>query len=160
MIMTTITAIDYALMAGASYISNRDLINSFPVPSGWLGVRQDNQPSGFEAISFINGTSIATSTDIVISFAGTDFSQPGTDFLHGNIPLALGRVSDQLKQAADYYLQVKALNPGATITLTGHSLGGGIAALIGVFFGQTTFTFDQAPFALTATLGPTVLKNY
>jgi hypothetical protein len=72
-----ITAIEYALMAGASYISNRNLINQFPVPSGWLGVRHDNQPSGFEAISFINGASIATSTEIVISYAGTDDNGKG-----------------------------------------------------------------------------------
>jgi VCBS repeat-containing protein len=157
-----ITAIEYALMAGAAYISNRDPINQFPTPQGWLATRHDNPPdgSGFEAISFINGATIATSTEIVISYAGTDFSQPASDFLHGNIPLVLGIVSDQLKQAADYYLTIKALNPGAHITLTGHSLGGGIAALIGVFFGETAFTFDQAPFAETAKLGAAVLKNY
>jgi len=78
-------------MAGASYISNRLEINRFPTPSGWLGVRRDNNlTSGFEAISFINGASIATSTEIVISYAGTDFSAPGTDFIQANIPLASG----------------------------------------------------------------------
>jgi len=157
------TAIEYALMAGASYISNRDPKNQFPTPQGWLGFAHvPNNPdypmftgvSGFEAVTFTNGT------EIVISFAGTDFSQPGSDFLHANIPLALGIVSDQLKQAAEYYLQVKALNPGTPLTLTGHSLGGGIAALIGVFFGETAFTFDQAPFALTAKNGATTLKDY
>ncbi|MHB1619269.1 MAG: lipase family protein [Sulfuricella sp.] len=151
------TAIEYALMAGASYISNRASINRFPVPQGWTEItdlRKNDPISGFEATSFTNGT------DIVISYAGTDFSQPGSDFLHGNIPLVAGIVSDQLKQAADYYLTIKALNPTAHITLTGHSLGGGIAALIGVFFGETAFTFDQAPFALTAKNGATVLKNY
>ena len=69
--MTTLTTSDYALMAGASYISSRGQINRFPVPSGWLGVRYDIEPSGFEAITYINGTSIGTSTDVVISFAGT-----------------------------------------------------------------------------------------
>jgi len=147
--MATISAIDYALMAGASYISNRDLINRFPVPSGWLGVRHDNQPSGFEAISFINGASIATSTDIVISFAGTNPLQMG-DWTSGNVPLAFGIVSDQFKQAVDYYLQVRKDNPDANITFTGHSLGGGIAALMGVFFGKQAVTFDQAPFAKMA----------
>lgn len=95
------TAIEYALMAGASYISNRADVNKFPVPQGWAKVMNPDSyfrdpVSGFEAISFTNGT------DIVISYAGTDFSQPGSDFLHGNIPLVSGIVSDQLKQAADY----------------------------------------------------------
>src|SRR3990167_7079734 len=119
------TAIEYALMAGASYVSNRPDVNQFPVPNGWLGVKHDTQPSGFEAISFVQaGTTLATSTEIVISYAGTDFSKPGTDFTQGNIPLAGGYTSRQLEQAADYYLQIKTLNPDAHITFTGHSLGG------------------------------------
>jgi hypothetical protein len=153
------TLIDYALMAGDSYISNRADINRFPVPSGWVKVTNPDSyardpASGFEAIAFTNGS------EIVISYAGTDFSQPGSDFVYGNIPLAMGIVSKQLEQAADYYLTIKALNPNAHITLTGHSLGGGIAALIGVFFGETAFAFDQAPFAETAKFGAQVLMNY
>jgi hypothetical protein len=87
------TAIEYALMAGASYISNRDSRNQFPIPQGWLKVinpdsyfRDPN--SGFEAISFMNGVDLAHSTEIVISYAGTDFSAPGTDFTQANIPMA------------------------------------------------------------------------
>ncbi len=151
------TAIEYALLAGDSYISNRDPINQFPIPAGWqlYSTWPADSVTGFEASTYRNGT------DVVISFAGTDFSQPGTDFLHGNIPLFFGIVSDQLKQAAEYYLQVKALNPN--VTITGHSLGGGIAALIAVFFGETAFTFDQAPFAATAQMssqGAVILKAY
>lgn len=159
------TAIEYALMAGASYITTRPDINKFPVPQGWTPFFPVPDPTtasvfpataGFEAVSFIN------STEIVISYAGTDFSTlgGGGDWLRGNIPLALGNVSTQLEQAAEYYLQVKANNPNATITLTGHSLGGGIAALIGVFFGERAFTFDQAPFARTALAGATILRDY
>lgn len=32
------TAIQYALMAGAAYISNRDPMNRFPIPQGWVKV--------------------------------------------------------------------------------------------------------------------------
>jgi len=75
------TDIQYALMAGASYISTRPEINQFPVPSGWTETKHANPEdgSGFEAISFINGTTIATSTEIVISFAGT-YAKPPSIF--------------------------------------------------------------------------------
>ncbi|MDP2760685.1 MAG: hypothetical protein Q8O64_09850, partial [Sideroxyarcus sp.] len=158
------TAIEYALMAGAAYISNRDPINRFPAPQGWLATRHDNPPddSGFEAISFINGTTLSNSTEIVISYAGTDgdgggfFSNPD---MQADVALAAGLWSDQLGQAAAYYLEIKAINPGATISFTGHSLGGGLAALISVFFGETAFTFDQAPFR-SALVQAQNLKSY
>jgi len=63
-----ITEIDYALMAGASYISTRSEINQFPVPEGWfepIEKRTRDDSTGFEATHFIRGT------EIVISFAGT-----------------------------------------------------------------------------------------
>lgn len=78
------TTIDFALMAGVSYRSNRDPNNRFPIPLSWGEVPESyrNLPSGFEAISFVKGS------EIVISFAGTG---PGWgDWTHGNTPLALG----------------------------------------------------------------------
>ena len=141
------TTIDYALLAGVSYRSNRDLKNRFPVPSDWIeiaGTYRNLPNSGFEAVSFTKGN------EVVISYAGTDFSSLGTDFFYGNIPLALGNLSDQLRQAADYYLQIKQLNPGAAITFTGHSLGAGLASLMAVLFDENAYTFDQAPFRASA----------
>jgi hypothetical protein len=100
-------------------------------------------PGGFEAISFQSGN------QIVIAYTGTN---QFTDWTSANVPLAFGLPSDQLYQAALYYLEVKAANPDATISFTGHSLGGGLAALMAVFFDETAVTFDQAPFANAATL--------
>lgn len=165
------TAIEYALMAGAAYISNRPEINQIPIPQGWAEFfHVPNNPdypmftgaSGFEAVSFQN---VSNPNEIVISFAGTDFSKGiaslfNSDFWNGNIPLITGTSvngADQLVDAVEYYLQVKALNPGAHITLTGHSLGGALAALVGVFFGEAAFTFDQVPAAATAMSAPAIL---
>ncbi|MBZ0093954.1 MAG: hypothetical protein K8H75_01050, partial [Sulfuricella sp.] len=152
-----ISNVDYALMAGRSYQSTRDPggINWFPIPQGWspfFHVPDSNTPTfattdGFEAISFQNGN------DIVISYAGT-YDKDLTGDLVADAGLALGTGSIQLLQAAKYYLQVRAANTingiPPNITLTGHSLGGGLAALIGVLFGVEAHTFDQAPFAQTA----------
>lgn len=160
-----ISKIDYALMAGASYISTRADVNQFPIPSGWLRIRHENPQdgSGFEAASFINGPDLAHSTEIVISYAGTNSSDLTGDWA-ANIAMASGTVlSDQLRQAADYYLAVKAAaSAGAKISLTGHSLGGGLASLIAVTFGESAFTFDQAPFLQSARLftsTPDILGN-
>ncbi|OGT04441.1 MAG: hypothetical protein A2143_05570 [Gallionellales bacterium RBG_16_57_15] len=141
--MSMISEIEYALMAGGSYISTRPEINQFPIPQGWVSFNHQSLDTGFEAVTFTNGS------EIVISFAGTGPFGDG-DWLNGNIPLALGALPSQLKQAADYYLQVKALNPDAAISFTGHSLGGGLASLMAVMFNENAVTFDQAPFRNSA----------
>ncbi|OFZ68762.1 MAG: hypothetical protein A2V79_10845 [Betaproteobacteria bacterium RBG_16_56_24] len=144
-------AIEYALMAGRAYQTTRGQINWLPdlQSLGWTEFFHVPDPitsitttRGFEAISFQRGN------EIVISFAGTG---SGVDWL-ANLANGIGLTSDQLRQAADYYFQVKAANPGATINFTGHSLGGGLASLMAVFFGEGAVTFDQAPFRNAASI--------
>ncbi|GMV68050.1 MAG: hypothetical protein AMXMBFR76_04890 [Pseudomonadota bacterium] len=116
---------EYALMAGAVYISTRAKINQLSAPNGWekVTIPQDSYvsdpDSGFEAIAFYN---TANPNKIVIAYAGTDpNSLLDPDWL-ANAGLATGAGSDQLVQASEYYLAIKAAYPDATIT--GHSLGG------------------------------------
>ena len=130
-------------MAGRAYQSTRHPINRFPdlLSRGWTEFSLQQLPSGFEAVSFQKGT------EIVISFAGTGSN---VDWW-ANAGGFFGVSTDQLRQAADYYLQMKAANPILTkISFTGHSLGGGLASLMAVFFGETATTFDQAPFRISA----------
>lgn len=148
------TTTEYALLAGASYRDTRADLNRFPIPNEWgvVSLVPQDPSTGFEASAYRN----SRTNEIVISFAGTD---PGDILgdIAADIGLSTGVGSQQLVQAAEYYLQVQAANPGASITFTGHSLGGGLAALMGVFFGKQAVTFDQAPFALSAT--PSLLPN-
>jgi hypothetical protein len=112
------TTIEYALLAGASYYDTRADINRFSLPQNWSVVSRlpQDESTGFEASTFKNGT------NIVISFAETDPSDIPGD-IAADLALAAGILSDQLKQAADYYLLIKAANSDATICFTGHSLG-------------------------------------
>lgn len=147
------TELEYALAAGRVYQSTTGKINWFPdlQSLGWTEYFSQQETSGFEALSFQKGN------ELIISFAGTgsnvDWWANGAGFS--------GVSSDQLRQAADYYLQVKAANPDATISFTGHSLGGGLASLMAVFFGGGATTFDQAPFRNSANASVAAsLKDY
>jgi len=137
---------DCAIMAGRAYQSTRNKVNWFPVPNGWEEIEnshKQNPSSGFEATAF---KKLSSSTDeIVISFAGTG-SIFNKDWL-ANFGLTLGNCVQQLRDAAAYYMDIKKKNADATITFTGHSLGGGIAAILGVLFDVQATTFDQAPFS-------------
>ena len=137
------TDIEYAIMAGRAYISTRGKVNRFPVPQDWTQIPNSHATasSGFEAVSFQKGD------EIVISFAGTDpgFVLTSKDWWT-NFELTKGECVRQLCDAAVYYLDMKKLY-GDRITFTGHSLGGGIAAILGVLFDVQATTFDQAPFS-------------
>ncbi|WP_319585589.1 Mbeg1-like protein [uncultured Desulfobulbus sp.] len=144
------TEIELAVMAGRAYQSTRDRdTNWFPAPDPetWTEMEHTSEPSGFEAVYFQRGT--GANKEIVISFAGT-YDKDNMGDIATDIALGAGLFAMQLLQAAEYYLQVKAENPDVQITLAGHSLGGGLAALVGVFFGVNAVTFDQAPFRKTA----------
>ena len=149
------TQLELALMAGGAYVSTRSDINRLPTPASWVKLTGDpDKVTGFEAVAFIKeGSSLLTSPEIVISYSGTDPNNSNpltTPDGKTNTALAGGGWAEQLLQAAQYYLDIKAANPNATITLTGHSLGGGLAALVAVFFDVHAQTFDQAPFTNSA----------
>ncbi len=120
---------------------------------GALGYVSD-PASGFEASAFTyHGR-------IVIAFAGTNPDQDPDLVTNGLLALGFGSAR-QLALAAEFYQRIKQTYGGDTVTFTGHSLGGGLAALMGVFFNKPAVTFDPAPFRLTATQTTAqTLRNY
>lgn len=140
-----------ATPAGTAVGITRSEQNTIPIPSDWNvipGFKLDHATTtGLMATAFQKGN------EIVISYSGTtdEDGAKTTDWIHGNVPLMAGSyLSGQLIEAAELYLNVRAANPDTQITLTGHSLGGGLASLLAVYFDVPATVFDPTPVANSA----------
>ena len=142
----------YAQLANRVYM--RTQANRAETPAGWDEVRYigNDQSSGFSAGVYQNGD------DIVIAYTGTNEGQL-LDWATTNFAAALSIPSAQVVDAMTLYLQTKQQYPNANISFTGHSLGGGLASLMAVFFDEPAVVFDAAPFELTAR-NPLTLDSY
>lgn len=143
-----VTRSEAAVMSTAVY--RPDAGNDVSVP-GWSILNQVVQsPYNFGATAYMRGN------EIVIAYRGTDEK---ADFIWGNIPAALGLPSAEIKEAMEFYVRVRQQYPNAAISLTGHSLGAGLASLMAVYFDVEARVFDNAPFAVSAQDG-LLLQHY
>ncbi|KNZ31410.1 MAG: hypothetical protein AD742_17785 [Methylibium sp. NZG] len=115
--------------------------------------------------SFTAGAYISAAGEIVISYKGTDFL---TEFEGRSWNTVVDLVADvglattirnfnvgQQLYASSYFLAVKdwAVQNGhdaSKISFTGHSLGGGLASNMAVWFDRSATTFAQGPFEIGA----------
>lgn len=101
-------------------------VNKIDDPAGWQRFFwQPDQLSGFSAGYYFN----SQTNEVVISYTGTNDFMDKANWLTG-----VGLPLPQIFDAVGYYFRVKAAHPDANITFTGHSLGGGLASLMAVFF--------------------------
>jgi len=115
--------------------------------AGWTEVSELSRPNrgdGFDAVAFRSENG-----QIVIAFRGTD----GGDLRDwdDNIQIANGNQSKQVEHAIEMVVDVMIAYPDADIQFTGHSLGGGLASLMSVYFSRTAYVFAPAPFEFSAT---------
>ncbi|MDZ4255790.1 MAG: hypothetical protein U1A72_24760, partial [Sulfuritalea sp.] len=139
---------DYALLSLAAYRDKRVFPVNRVYPSvDWQalpnGLDHAADGSGFEAVAYRN----TQTNEIVIAYTGTDEMSDWWTNIGG---FTGAWPSGQMKSAARFYAEVSAANPAAYITFTGHSLGGGLAGLVGVLFNRPAYTFDPAPFRASA----------
>ena len=116
------------------------------LPEGWSPLSTVRGDGGFSGSVFGSGN------EIVVSFRGTDLGLAAftADFWYGNIPAARGAYSPQISEAIKLIADVQAAYPGKHITLTGQSLGGGLASVVAAFFGLEAYVFAPAPFENSA----------
>lgn len=145
--MTTISLKQYAQLSAATYYKEFK-VNRIPY-TGFKNINDTyakDLSNGFSANVYEN----TDSGEIIIAFAGTNALV--TDFARANIPMATDLwTSVQLEHAAELTAKViEQYGNKANITFTGHSLGGGLASLMSVFFNKPAYVFDVAPFQLSA----------
>jgi hypothetical protein len=113
-----------------------------PLLDGWTELElHPNNSYGFSYGVFKKGD------EVVISYTGTN---DGIDWPFANLTNAIGLSSAQTTEAALVYLAARSQYPDANITFTGHSLGGGLASIMAVWFDRPATVFDEAPFQDTA----------
>ena len=146
---------DYALLAADAYRDARLRVDNYaPLPPEWVELTQYAESGSGDAATFgafgFSARVYRNGSEIVISYAGTQFGGSATgqfgDWAAGNGPLAVGLGSPQAVQAALLYQEVLS-KEGNNITFTGHSLGGGLAAMMAVYFDRPAKVFAPAPFA-------------
>ena len=141
------SVLEYMQFATGVYAASNK--NRIDPPTGWtLNAWQPDTASGFSAGYYLN----SQGNEVVISYTGTNDVVDPVNWASG-----MGLPMPQIFEAVAYYFIVKAAHPTANITFTGHSLGGGLASMMSVFFDKPATVFDQAPFQ-PAAMSPIVLS--
>ena len=109
-------------------------------PAGWIDVTtSENKNTGFYAQTFYKNNTV------VISFRGTDITKGISEAkkdIDNDLNMAKDCLPAQTVDAEKFYQETKDAFPNQNIILTGHSLGGSLAQIIGSETGAQTVTFN------------------
>ena len=145
---------ELAVLALRVYEENVRRLDNLPLlPAGWQELPDPLVPTdGFFYRVFRN----TATNEVVISYRGTDGAMGMLTTGDGSTNAAgfLGASASQFRQAAAVYASVLRTHgvdaAGSNISFTGHSLGGGLASVMAVWFDRPATVFDPAPFQRTA----------
>ena len=134
----------YSMIASNSY-HNTDRVK-FPVEKmGWIQVDINGKPTDGPTVEMKSGLAFdifekQNSDEVIFSFRGTDSKRD-----HATANLAVGRFSGQYKQARKFFDDYLKNNSNKKVSVTGHSLGGGLALSMSVHYGVDAVVFDSSP---------------
>jgi RHS repeat-associated protein len=126
--------VTYAQLANAAYAG-------VPAPGGWTAAKSiDDSGTGFHATLFLSETGQA-----VLAFRGTDQGSvlQGVQDWYTNVTNAVIGISPQYVEAAEVATWAKR-QYGDSLTIVGHSKGGGQAQFAGLVTGTPTVAFNGA----------------
>jgi hypothetical protein len=130
------------------------IIVDIPLPA-------NSQPKGFYALAYdVSGAGVSGLSGTVISYRGTDFdlgdsaaeffSSPFVADALSGWGVGVGLLGSQAGLAVQFYRSViGAADPfAANVTLTGHSLGGGLAGFVGRLYSRDGVIYDNMTYEL------------
>jgi hypothetical protein len=131
----SISALDYARLSRGAYGDDGHLAK---LKEEWDIKVFEDKASGFKARLFVN----KTTRECVLAFAGTESSLAD---IRADVAQGLGRQTRQYEMAIALAGSLKQSSGcGGKLTLTGHSLGGGLAAAAALVHGLHATTFNAA----------------
>lgn len=137
-----VSDIDHSSMYGEGEIGKQKWDSARAEVQGWKVLDHRNS-DGFQATTYVHDDG-----KVVIAYRGTD--QPG-DFLDdAGLMTTLPKDHEQLGKGLEYYDHIRNTYCPADISLTGHSLGGGIAQWVAVEKNAPARTFNAPGMGLQA----------
>ncbi|MBM7625088.1 DUF2974 domain-containing protein [Sporohalobacter salinus] len=98
----------------------------------------ENDKTGLYGVVFKN-----SSGEVVVSYRGTESDTDKTkDLLYTDGKIASGVIPEQFRDGYRFYQRVRKKESGSDITVTGHSLGGGIAQYVAAIADEEGVTWN------------------
>lgn len=125
-------------------------VKNKPIPKGYkLILESEPSETGFYACALQKGD------EVIIAFRGTDDNK---DKFRSDRQLFFKKMPEQSEEAKAFCQKVMLANKGCKFFVTGHSLGGALAQIVGALFNLCTATFNPA--GVSSMLRREPLKSY